>query len=189
MAETTRRYCPDGHIYQVAPTFEPCCSKARPRGGARTHCPQGHKYTEKNPSPCRECRRLRNQRRSQRRPQPNPEKRARVRDFIKLRDGGLCRYCGLRGQEVDHVVARCNNGPDDAFDNLVWSCKDCNGAKGREEGFTLKKERLYWHGRLVAPGSIFGVELMKEVEAQRRERQLAQGLQPILDYKQRQKTS
>jgi hypothetical protein len=65
------------------------------------------------------------------------------------------------------------------------SCKRCNAAKGREAGFTMRRSRLYWHGRLVAPKSIFGAELMREVEAQRRARQLAQGLGFLVDFKKR----
>jgi hypothetical protein len=69
---------------------------------------------------------------------------------------------------------------------LVWSCKRCNGIKGREAGFTLKKERLYWHGRLVAPGHLFGPELLAKIEAQRLERQVAAGLTGVVEYKQKQ---
>jgi hypothetical protein len=82
------------------------------------------------------------------------------------------------------VVPRCNGGEDYAFDNLVWSCKGCNGTKGREAGFTLKKERLYWHLRLVAPGHIFGSELVAEIEAQRLDRQVAAGLTGVVEFKQ-----
>jgi hypothetical protein len=49
----------------------------------------------------------------------------------------------------------------------------------------MKRERLYWHGRLVAPGSIFGDELLQEVEAQRLERQVTQGMAAVVEYKQR----
>lgn len=184
--ETTRRYCQDGHIYQTAPEFQPCCPKAKPTNALKEECPWGHPYDEANTywylrtRRCRTCRRERQRRRKGHQPQ---RKRRLVRDFVKLRDRGLCRYCGQPGQEVDHVVPRCNDGPDDAFDNLVWSCKECNAVKGREAGFTLKQERLYWHGHLVAPGSIFGAELLKEIEAQRLERQLAQGLGHLVSYK------
>lgn len=106
-----------------------------------------------------------------------------MRDFVQLRDKGLCRYCGGRGSVVDHVVPRSSKGSEVAFDNLVWACRPCNDAKGREVGFTLRKGRLYWKERLVAPGGLFGEALMQEVEAQRTERQLAQGLDFLVNYK------
>ncbi len=141
---TTRRYCEKGHIYQTKPTFEPCCSKARLVPEERTHCPPG-KY-------CRKC-----QRRSR---QKAWKRSARVRKFIRLRDGGRCRYCGNTGSEIDHVVPRCNRGTDDAFSNLVWSCHRCNSAKAGRLGFTMKQERLYWRNQPIGPHELWGTELL-----------------------------
>lgn len=86
---------------------------------------------------------------------------------------------------MDHVVARCNEGADDAFDNMVWCCKRCNDTKGREAGFTMKNGRLYWHGRLVEAGEVFGEVLLAEVRAQREARQVDQGLHAIVNFKRR----
>lgn len=181
-----RRYCSAGHIYQTKPDFQPCCPEAKSSPKDRTHCPQKHEYTPENTywhrqqRYCKECRRRRNR---QRRRDTGLGQRASIRKFVKSRDRDRCRYCGGRGHEVDHVVPRCNKGEDSAFDNLVWSCRRCNSLKGSESGFTMQNERLYWRGRLVAPGQLFGLPLLREVEAQREERQLAQGLEHLVRYK------
>lgn len=181
-----QRYCPGGHKFQTKPEFKPCCPQARQNPKDRTHCPQSHEYTKENTywhqrqRYCKECRRQRN--RSRRRAKGLLQ-RTQIRRFIKARDRDRCRYCGGRGSEVDHVIPRCNNGDDSAFDNLVWSCRRCNSVKGRESGFTIQNERLYWHHRLVAPGQLFGVALLREIEAQREERQLAQGLTNLVQFK------
>lgn len=57
----------------------------------------------------------------------------RQRKFLVLhRDGFACRYCGIRPGsellEVDHLVPRACGGTDNA-ENLVTSCKTCNGRK------------------------------------------------------------
>lgn len=59
-----------------------------------------------------------------------------LRDAIKMRDGGMCRYCGRdvdwsdrRGQVggcYDHVDPEGQN----VYDNLVVACRGCNSAKG-----------------------------------------------------------
>ena len=177
---TTRRYCSDGHIHQTKPEFIPCCPKAQPTNSDKTHCPQGHEYTGRNTLQYRGHRYCRTCRRQQKRLGYIKNK---VRSFVRLRDGGRCRYCGERGGEVDHVVARCNGGAENAFSNLVWSCKSCNSTKGSEEGFTMQQERLLWRGRLVAPEGLFGAHLMEEVKAQRRDRQIAQGLMHLVEFK------
>jgi hypothetical protein len=52
----------------------------------------------------------------------------------------------------------------------------------------MNHEHLYWHGRLVAPGHLFGEPLLQEIEAQRRTRQVAQGLNHIIEFKENQKS-
>lgn len=52
---------------------------------------------------------------------------------IRERDGNRCQYTGrvLRPDEgsLDHIVPRSRGGPD-AWENLVWSCKEVNARKG-----------------------------------------------------------
>ena len=51
-----------------------------------------------------------------------------------------CAYCGGRDHlSVDHVVPRDRGGAD-VGDNLVWSCRSCNSAKG-------SKDLLEWYER------------------------------------------
>lgn len=46
------------------------------------------------------------------------------------RDGRQCRYCrSVDDLTVDHVIPRCQGGPDLAT-NLVVACRSCNGRKG-----------------------------------------------------------
>lgn len=56
----------------------------------------------------------------------------RLRFEIFKRDGFRCVYCGASPQdaplEADHVVAVANGGTNDP-ENLVTSCKTCNGGK------------------------------------------------------------
>jgi 5-methylcytosine-specific restriction endonuclease McrA len=51
---------------------------------------------------------------------------------VFIRDNFECQYCGERltmnTGTRDHVVPRCQNGPD-TLSNVVASCKPCNGRK------------------------------------------------------------
>src|SRR5687768_2204720 len=63
-----------------------------------------------------------------------PKKRPKLNaKNIRERDGNRCQYTGrvLRPDEgsLDHVVPRSRGGPD-AWENLVWSCKEVNARKG-----------------------------------------------------------
>lgn len=59
-----------------------------------------------------------------------------LREFIRTRDGDLCRYCGTQvawqdrrgptGGTYDHIDPRGSN----TADNLVVACRRCNSAKG-----------------------------------------------------------
>ncbi len=162
--EQVRRFCPAGHIYQLKPTFERCCPQALadPYSTPRQLSPQsrwGRKRAEQG------------------------NQWPRIRAFIRLRDRGLCRYCGGKGYEVDHVVPHCKQGKAEEFDNLVWSCGPCNRFKGSEKGFTLKNNVLRWYNSLVSEHGIFGRRLMEEIADQRLARQTRQGLVGMLDYK------
>lgn len=55
----------------------------------------------------------------------------RVRRQVFRRDGGLCRYCGAPGEEIDHIVPVALGGSN-RLDNLVLSCHDCNSRKGAQ---------------------------------------------------------
>lgn len=59
-------------------------------------------------------------------------KSKRLRFEILKRDGFRCRYCGASAASsvlhVDHVVPESAGG-EDAADNLVTACADCNGGK------------------------------------------------------------
>ena len=136
-----KRYCPNGHKFQIKPTFIACC----PQAGKRFRS-QGKKRRRPN------------------RGRTAQKKRERTHSFLKLRDGGLCRYCGEPGVEVDHVVPRCTNGSESAFGNMVWCCRRCNGVKGVREGFNMKNSRLYYEGQLIAPSHLFGAELLQRLQ-------------------------
>ncbi|KKN60427.1 hypothetical protein LCGC14_0532610 [marine sediment metagenome] len=135
-----KRYCSNGHKFQVKPTFIPCCLQAS------KHIKRRRRYRQ--PS---------NGRSAQKR-------RQRAHAFLKLRDRGLCRYCGEPGVEVDHVMPRCSNGSESAFGNMVWCCRRCNGVKGAKEGFNMKNSRLYYEGQLIAPSHLFGAELLQRLQ-------------------------
>jgi 5-methylcytosine-specific restriction endonuclease McrA len=54
-----------------------------------------------------------------------------TRANILLRDEETCQYCGKRSRELtlDHVIPRSRGGQS-TWENLVASCKACNGKKG-----------------------------------------------------------
>lgn len=51
-----------------------------------------------------------------------------IRKTVALKSNGLCWYCGLPGDTVDHLNPRINGGPD-TLDNYVLACKGCNSCK------------------------------------------------------------
>ncbi len=54
-----------------------------------------------------------------------------TRSNILLRDEETCQYCGKRGRDLtlDHIIPRSRGGQS-TWENLVASCKLCNGKKG-----------------------------------------------------------
>ena len=54
-----------------------------------------------------------------------------TRTNILLRDDETCQYCGKRGRDLtlDHIIPRSRGGQS-TWENLVASCKACNGKKG-----------------------------------------------------------
>jgi 5-methylcytosine-specific restriction endonuclease McrA len=72
-----------------------------------------------------------------------------TRANILLRDDEMCQYCGKRSRDLtlDHVIPRSRGGQS-TWENLVASCKACNGKKGNR----LLKEvnmRLIRHPRAL----------------------------------------
>lgn len=169
--DQVRRFCPAGHMYQLKPTFEPCCTQA-------LSDPYAHPKLLPRPS-----RQEANQRKWQRKAAEQGNPWPRIRAFIRLRDSGLCRYCGGRGFEVDHVVPHSKRGDAEDFNNLVWSCGPCNRFKGSERGFSMNNGVLRWHGKPVSTHGIFGARLMDEIADQRLARQTRQGLVGMLQFK------
>lgn len=65
------------------------------------------------------------------------------RDALRVRDRGVCAYCGLRCWEegtMDHVMPRSRGGRAE-WTNAVWACRKCNSDKAdrtpREAGMPL----------------------------------------------------
>lgn len=63
-----------------------------------------------------------------------PNKKRRVRK----RTNGLCGYCGLTANSVDHILAQSKGGADDDS-NLIASCFSCNKIK---DSLTLEEFRI-----------------------------------------------
>lgn len=73
-------------------------------------------------------------------PAPQPRRRSANRepleqwkkDFVRVRDGEICSYCGIHdpGGHVDHKTSRANAGSN-LLRNLTWACVSCNCSKGR----------------------------------------------------------
>lgn len=63
----------------------------------------------------------------------NPVKKLKLRFRILMRDNFTCIYCGRRPPEVsleiDHQYPQSLGGKN-MWNNLVTSCRDCNGGKG-----------------------------------------------------------
>src|SRR5690242_20788764 len=54
-----------------------------------------------------------------------------TRSNILLRDDETCQYCGKHSRDLtlDHIIPRSRGGQS-TWENLVASCKSCNGKKG-----------------------------------------------------------
>lgn len=148
-------------------------------------CPQGHRYDEENTyyykggRYCKACRRRRNK------DKRKIANRAEIRSYLKVRDKGLCRYCGIPAKGIDHVNPRCNKGLDDPVSNLVTACSECNGVKGSEKGFELKGSYLFFNDELIHRTVLFGANLRNAIKEQRLDRQIAQGRTDIVNFKKR----
>ena len=76
------------------------------------------------------------------------------------RDHYVCRWCGGRANEVDHLVPRALGGSDYDERNLVAACQPCNAKRAAElrqqlgvapPWFVVPREP-----RMVRPGAIRG---------------------------------
>ena len=59
----------------------------------------------------------------------------KIRFEVFKRDNFSCQYCGRTAKEkivleVDHLIALCSGG-DNAIENLITACFDCNRGKGK----------------------------------------------------------
>lgn len=73
------------------------------------------------------------------------------RKAVIARDGGVCQYgCGRRGDTIDHVVPRSRGGRH-CWENVVASCRKCNGQKDdrllSELGWVLPRQPFAPTGR------------------------------------------
>lgn len=64
----------------------------------------------------------------------------RLREDIRRRDGGRCRYCGTLGSCLDHVFPHSKGGAD-TMENLVLACERCNTLVGARVFATFEAKR------------------------------------------------
>ncbi len=78
------------------------------------------------------------------------------RKAVFVRDGHTCQYCGHPAENVDHVVPRSRGGRH-TWDNVVASCRRCNG---RKENRTPDDAGLRLRKRPAAPPDGFWLRLL-----------------------------
>jgi 5-methylcytosine-specific restriction endonuclease McrA len=76
-------------------------------------------------------------------PKPRKESRldAGLRQRVRSRDGGVCRWCGVRGEQIHHILYRSQGGPDHPG-NLILLC-----AKHHMQAHSNKR---HWQPTLLA---------------------------------------
>jgi HNH endonuclease len=68
---------------------------------------------------------------------------------VLRRDNYICHYCGGHATTTDHIIPKAQGGSD-AWDNLVASCRRCNGAKGtRNAPKPIEKPRERFSRRML----------------------------------------
>jgi 5-methylcytosine-specific restriction endonuclease McrA len=72
-----------------------------------------------------------------------------LHDAVLARDHGICRYCGEKGVQADHVIPRRKGGPD-TLNNLVCCCPRCNKLLGGKQ-FISFKEKKRWLQKELHP--------------------------------------
>lgn len=79
------------------------------------------------------------------------------RRAVLVRDGFKCQYCGLRAENVDHVLPRSRGGPH-TWENVVACCRRCNAKKESrlpwEAGLTLRTAPHIPHANLLLRVSV-----------------------------------
>jgi hypothetical protein len=65
---------------------------------------------------------------------------------VRNRDNATCNYCGEPAPDgcADHIIPLSKGGTDN-LDNLVWSCRVCNEAKGNKTLEEWQKEQRESH--------------------------------------------
>lgn len=56
----------------------------------------------------------------------------KVRLVVLARDGHVCRWCGARATQADHLVPLAEGGDRLDLANLVASCGPCNARRGAQ---------------------------------------------------------
>jgi 5-methylcytosine-specific restriction endonuclease McrA len=67
---------------------------------------------------------------------------AHLRLKVRLRDKGVCQYCGCRAWTADHVTPRRRGGAD-TKENLVACCTPCNELVGDLELPNFAEKRAW----------------------------------------------
>jgi 5-methylcytosine-specific restriction endonuclease McrA len=53
----------------------------------------------------------------------------KVREYVLIRDGHVCHWCGAPANTADHVVPLIDGGARLDPANVVAACRSCNGAR------------------------------------------------------------
>lgn len=79
------------------------------------------------------------------------------RRAVLVRDGFVCQYCGLRAENVDHVLPRSRGGAH-IWENVVACCRRCNAKKENrlpgEAGLKLRTTPHVPHANLLLRVSV-----------------------------------
>ncbi len=63
-----------------------------------------------------------------------------LRTATLKRDNHICRYCGAKGIQADHIIPRKRDGPD-TLENLVACCVACNEVAGGRVFTSFSRKR------------------------------------------------
>jgi 5-methylcytosine-specific restriction enzyme A len=89
-------------------------------------------YAEPGSSRCKACGGGKWCRKDRRRGNPYGAEWRRIRDKILERDRHVCKKCGARASNVDHILAKADGGSDD-LSNLRSLCLRCHKAWTAEQ--------------------------------------------------------
>ena len=137
----------NGLAFKGSVTCCDCGNISKRTGGRQLRCfscswknSQNHHSRKKNIRCCKKCGEPLNakfiricEHCAKRRKIENPVKKLKLRFRILMRDNFTCSYCGRKPPEVsleiDHRYPQSLGGKN-MWNNLVTSCRDCNGGKG-----------------------------------------------------------